>query len=104
MVGTVVNAVTDRGLTVAQTEKVVVSQTLNLFPSASASSEQVGPSKSRYRFSLPIPSYVQGGTEELPPSFIAYHPRYSSQVKYVIKVDMHKKGLRIHERYVLLIG
>ncbi|KAI9466009.1 hypothetical protein BJY52DRAFT_1163178 [Lactarius psammicola] len=48
-------------------------------------------------FSIPFPSFVKGGTSPLPPSFAAWSPAFSAEIRYCVKVDIFRKGLRRHE-------
>ncbi|KZT41989.1 hypothetical protein SISSUDRAFT_140431 [Sistotremastrum suecicum HHB10207 ss-3] len=99
LVGVQTNCLTDRGLAIGQTQREVANVSQNLF---TATRDTESPSQQpRFEFSIPIPQYIQGGMEPLPPSFFAFHPRLTSEIKYVIKVDVSKKGLRRHSRFVL---
>jgi hypothetical protein len=53
-------------------------------------------------FAIPFPSDVTGGTSPLPPSCAWWSPAFSAEVEYCVRVDVHRKGLRRHEMYVLL--
>ncbi|KAH9060059.1 hypothetical protein EDB87DRAFT_1618339 [Lactarius vividus] len=48
-------------------------------------------------FSIPFPSFVKGGTSPLPPSYSAWSPAFSAEIRYCVKVDIFRKGLRRHE-------
>lgn len=48
-------------------------------------------------FSIPFPSFVNGGTSPLPPSYAAWSPAFSAEIRYCVKVDIFRKGLRRHE-------
>jgi len=91
--GILINSLTERGLAMGQIERELVSTTENLYTETSTTDSS---GSHRFGFSIPIPQFVQGSTEPLPPSFAAYHPRVTSQVKYVIKVDVTRRGLRRH--------
>jgi hypothetical protein len=56
----------------------------------------------KHTFCFPFPAEINicGSTSELPPSYSAFLPGASSEVTYVLKVDMVRKGLRMHERKV----
>lgn len=55
------------------------------------------PTETCFPFSIPFPSYVNGGTSTLPPSYASWAPTFSSEVEYCFRVDVHRKGLRRHE-------
>ncbi|KAH9998132.1 hypothetical protein BJV74DRAFT_768046 [Russula compacta] len=61
------------------------------------------PTEKCFPFSIPFPSYVNGGTSPLPPSYASLAPTFSSEVEYCLRVDVHRKGLRRHELRVLPI-
>jgi len=48
-------------------------------------------------FSIPFPSFVNGGTSPLPPSYAAWSPAFSTDIRYCVRVDIFRKGLRRHE-------
>lgn len=48
-------------------------------------------------FSIPFPSFVKGGASPLPPSCAAWSSTCSAEVRYCVKVDIFRKGLRRHE-------
>ena len=47
----------------------------------------------QYRFSIPFPTYIDGQSEELPPSHSAIHPGVASEIRYSLQVDVMRKGL-----------
>ena len=59
------------------------------------------PTEEPLPFSIPFPSYVVGGTSPLPPSCAWWSSAFSTEVEYCLRVDVHRKGLRRHELYVL---
>lgn len=59
------------------------------------------PTEESFPFSIPFPSYVNGGASSLPPSYASWSPGFLSEVEYCVRVDIHRKGLRRHELYVL---
>lgn len=55
----------------------------------------------QYPFTFPLPSYVTGGMEILPPTSSVIHLGMTVNVMYTIKVEMIRNGkLRANERYV----
>ncbi len=52
-------------------------------------------------FVIPFPSHVAGGTSPLPPSCAWWSSTFTTEVEYCVRVDVHRKGLRRHELYVL---
>ena len=55
------------------------------------------PTEESFPFSIPFPSFVNGGTAPLPPSYGTWLPTFSSEVEYCVQVDVSRKGLRRHE-------
>ena len=87
---------TDRGLVAGQLKHLLLSKTVSLYSHTSANNVPWG---EKILFSLPIPHEVSqdGAITALPPSFAAYRPGVSSEVNYVVKFDMVRKGFRRHE-------
>ncbi|KAI0295527.1 hypothetical protein BC826DRAFT_1134661, partial [Russula brevipes] len=54
------------------------------------------PTEESFPFSIPFPSYVNGSTSSLPPSYASWSPGFLSEVEYCVRVDIHRKGLRRH--------
>ncbi len=54
-----------------------------------------------FPFVIPFPSHVGGGTSPLPPTCAWWSSTFSTEVEYCVRVDVHRKGLRRHELYVL---
>ncbi|KAH9079218.1 hypothetical protein EDB83DRAFT_2341445 [Lactarius deliciosus] len=44
-----------------------------------------------------LPFLHPGGTSPLPPSYSAWSPAFSAEIRYCVKVDIFRKGLRRHE-------
>ncbi|KAF8275227.1 hypothetical protein EI94DRAFT_1560422 [Lactarius quietus] len=55
------------------------------------------PTEAWLPFSIPVPSFVKGGTSPLPPSYTAWSPGFSAEIRYCVKIDIFRKGLRRHE-------
>jgi len=58
---------------------------------------EFSPTEEWFPFSIPFPSSVKGGTSPLPPSSAAWSPAFSAEIRYCVKVDVFRKGLRRHE-------
>jgi len=58
---------------------------------------EISPTEEWFPFSIPFPSFVKGGTSPLPPSSAAWSPAFSAEIRYCVKVDIFRKGLRRHE-------
>ena len=51
-----------------------------------------------FTFSLPFPTYIDGRTTPLPPSYTAIHPGATTEMSYYLQVDIARKGFfRRHE-------
>jgi Arrestin (or S-antigen), N-terminal domain len=95
--GQVTTGVSERGFLSDQTRTVVLRASQTLFDSSSG--EQVPKDGARYAFSFALPSYVDGGSDPLPPSFSTVRMGLAAEVTYFIKVDLIRKGkFRQNER------
>ncbi|TFY77411.1 hypothetical protein EWM64_g6602 [Hericium alpestre] len=86
---------TVRGMIADMNEQIIVNDTVDLPPPASSEcgcyqTEQL------YSFSLPFPTLVKGSASPLPPSFSAWSPGVSTEITYVVKIDVYRKGFRPH--------
>ncbi|KZT26501.1 hypothetical protein NEOLEDRAFT_1240965 [Neolentinus lepideus HHB14362 ss-1] len=48
-------------------------------------------------FSIPIPTYINGGTSPLPPTARLLHPGVSCEIAYSLNVRVSRKGFRFHK-------
>lgn len=64
--------------------------------------DEYTPTEECLPFVIPFPSHVAGGTSPLPPSCTWWSSIFTTEVEYCVRVDIHRKGLRRHELYVLL--
>ena len=95
--GEVTTGLTERGFLTDQTRTIVLRTSQTLFDDSSG--EQFPINGEHYTFSLPLPSYVAGGTDPLPPTFSVMSTGLAADVTYFIKVEMIRKGkLRQNER------
>ena len=99
LLGRVKVTLSDRGLISEQVHR-------NLLKSATVLScpprDVFTPTEECLPFVIPFPSHVAGGTSPLPPSYVSWSPTFTTEVEYCVRVDVHRKGLRRHELYVLL--
>ncbi|CAE6468807.1 unnamed protein product, partial [Rhizoctonia solani] len=54
-------------------------------------------------FSISLPATCDKSTKPLPPSFVCYLPGVSAEVRYRIRIDMSRSGLRRRENLVIPI-
>ena len=99
LLGRVKVTLSDRGLISEQVHR-------NLLKSATVLScpprDVFTPTEECLPFVIPFPSHVAGSTSPLPPSCAWWSPTFTTEVEYCVRVDVHRKGLRRHELYVLL--
>ncbi|KAH9030679.1 hypothetical protein EDB85DRAFT_1962607 [Lactarius pseudohatsudake] len=94
LLGRVEVTTSDRGMLSSVIDHNIVSSNVVLsFPPRGESS----PTEEWLPFSVPFPSFVKGGTSPLPPSYSAWSPAFSAEIRYCVKVDVFRKGLRRHE-------
>ncbi|CAG8624672.1 13295_t:CDS:2, partial [Acaulospora colombiana] len=92
-------SVMERGMAVYNSTKTLLLKTQVLWTrpeSATCSPE----APSTFPFSFPLPTYIQGSDIRLPHSYATIHPGLNGDVTYQVRVDLYRKGLRRHERYV----
>ena len=77
-------------------KSVIVKQKLVLF---SAAPGQHATLKGEYPFAVRFPRYIEGEHDSLPPSYTVYQPGISTEISYLFRVDIVRKGLRRHEKY-----
>ena len=64
-----------------------------------------GPSatlKGDYPFAIQFPATIDGRTDPLPPSYTVYQPGITTEIAYTFRVDIVRKGLRRHEKFVAI--
>lgn len=95
------------GSVAAASDDVIVSQSTKLFEAASSDSSGGDGSKpsatlsgESFDFSLSFPTYVANGRDPLPPSQALSQQGVYCTIEYAVRVDIVRKGLRRHERYV----
>ena len=58
--------------------------------------------KGDFPFAIQFPQYVDGQHDQLPPSYTVYQPGISTEISYLFRVDIVRKGLRRHEKYAAM--
>ena len=77
-------------------KSVIVKQKLVLF---SAAPGQHATLKGEYPFAVQFPRSIEGEHDSLPPSYTVYQPGISTEISYLFRVDIVRKGLRRHAKY-----
>ncbi|CAE6426152.1 unnamed protein product [Rhizoctonia solani] len=90
---------TERGVPGGHTEIVLFQRSIQLYTNSPNSS---GVALS-YPFSIKFPTSCDEGTNPLPPSFVYSFPGVSAEVRYRVRVDMSRSGLRRRESLVVPI-
>ncbi|KAI0747969.1 hypothetical protein C8Q80DRAFT_1103392, partial [Daedaleopsis nitida] len=54
--------------------------------------------KGDFPFAVQFPQYIDGQLDHLPPSYTVYQPGISTEISYLFRVDIVRKGLRRHEK------
>jgi len=95
--GEIGTGVSERGFLVQQSKTTILTLSETLFE---ASEDTKFPQEgAQYPFSFPLPTYVTGGREALPPSSALTHAGMAGNVTYYVWVEMIRKGkLRSNER------
>jgi hypothetical protein len=100
LLGRVKVTLSDRGLISEQVNRNLLTSAIVL---SCPPRDVYTPTEECLPFVIPFPSHVAGGTSPLPPSCAwLSSTTFSTEVEYSIRVDVHRKGLRRHELYVLL--
>ena len=100
--GEITTGVSERGFLVEQTKKKILHMSQILFQVSPG--EEFPAGGAQYRFSFPLPTYVTGGREHLPPTCSLTHAGMAGNVTYSVRVEMLRKGkLRANERFVISI-
>jgi len=103
LVGSVKNALIEsNGTIVSQSKRRLLDISRPLFDSKHDLPEQLAsssqkPGRKRIPFSIPFPAYAEDGKTPLPPSFDVAHTSTTSRVRYAIRVEVKKKGLRFND-------
>ncbi|KIO21715.1 hypothetical protein M407DRAFT_28708 [Tulasnella calospora MUT 4182] len=97
--GMVTTTVIDRGYPISSDSKCILSHRQTLYYSASAT---VSPEQERgtvaskgrlFPFSYHIPTTIDGSTAPLPPSFYRMYATMEGSVRYVMRIELHKRGI-----------
>ncbi|KAG8694438.1 hypothetical protein FRC11_002198, partial [Ceratobasidium sp. 423] len=91
--GTVKSSFMERGAVAGQKVSILFQRTAALYTNNPRSSE-VGLC---YPFSISLPTICDKDTNPLPPSFVCYLPEISAEVRYRLRIDMSRSGLRRRE-------
>ncbi|KAH7338377.1 hypothetical protein B0J17DRAFT_706724 [Rhizoctonia solani] len=89
---------TERGVPGGHTEAALFQRSITLYNNSSSSSEALS-----YPFSIKFPTSCDESTNPLPPSFVHSFPGVSAEVRYRVRVDMSRSGLRRRESLVVPI-
>ncbi|KAJ1306559.1 hypothetical protein OPQ81_007560 [Rhizoctonia solani] len=89
----------ERGVLAGHIESVLFQRSVTLYVNESRTSEAA----LYYPFSINLPATCDKGTNALPPSFVCYLPGVSAEIRYRIRVDMSRSGLRRRESLVVPI-
>ncbi|KAI0060879.1 hypothetical protein BV25DRAFT_1827440 [Artomyces pyxidatus] len=84
-----------RGMITDVLERPLVSSQVTLFTSCPSSG--YCPTDHTFTFTIPFPSFVNGETSPLPPSYMTWSPGLSCEILYSLRIDVSRKGLRRHE-------
>ncbi|CAE7179209.1 unnamed protein product [Rhizoctonia solani] len=91
----------ERGVLAGHIESTIFQRTVTLYTNGPRSSEsQVA---LQYPFSIILPTTCDKDTNPLPPSFVCYLPGVSAEIRYRIRIDMSRSGLRRRESLVVPI-
>ena len=93
------------GSLAAASDRVVLSVEGKLFEADSSGRDSTKPSATlhggeSFGFSFYFPTYIANGRDPLPPSQSLSQQGAYCTVNYAVRVDVIRKGLRRHERYV----
>jgi hypothetical protein len=84
----------ERGVLAGHIESTLFQRTVTVYTNHPSPSN---PSSS-YPFSITLPATCDKSPSPLPPSFVSYLPGVSAEIRYRIRVDMSRSGLRRRER------
>ncbi|KDQ20141.1 hypothetical protein BOTBODRAFT_41364 [Botryobasidium botryosum FD-172 SS1] len=91
--GEVLTTINERGLPVAHTRLAFLSLSKTIYNARDSSASSGSP----IPFSFVLPMSTQQGTSRLPPSCSLFLPGASAEVRYRVKVEMVRKGLRFNQ-------
>ncbi|KAG9091000.1 hypothetical protein FRC06_000785 [Ceratobasidium sp. 370] len=83
----------ERGVLAGHVENTLFQRSVTLYTNDSSSST----STTSYPFSMTLPTTGDDNENPLPPSFVQFLPGVSAEIRYRIRVDMSRSGLRRRE-------
>ncbi|KDN49646.1 hypothetical protein RSAG8_01711, partial [Rhizoctonia solani AG-8 WAC10335] len=89
----------ERGVLAGHIESTIFQRTLTLYTNSPGSSEVA----LQYPFSINLPITCDKDANPLPPSFVCYLPGVSAEIRYRIRIDMSRSGLRRRESLIVPI-
>ncbi|KAG8731385.1 hypothetical protein FRC11_004321, partial [Ceratobasidium sp. 423] len=96
---TVKSSFMERGVLAGHIESILFQRAVTLFMNNPRSSEVA----LHYPFSINLPTTCDKDANPLPPSFVCYLPGVSAEIRYRIRIDMSRSGLRRRETLVVPI-
>ncbi|KAG8702679.1 hypothetical protein FRC08_003299 [Ceratobasidium sp. 394] len=84
----------ERGVLAGHIESTLFQRSVTLYTNGAGSSTAT----TSYPFSIIFPTTGDGSENLLPPSFVQFLPGVSAEIRYRIRVDMSRSGLRRRER------
>ncbi|TFK54809.1 hypothetical protein OE88DRAFT_1623460 [Heliocybe sulcata] len=90
--GKIKTSTIERGVTASAFSICLLSKETILWSSASCTGSPLGRDLA---FSIPIPTYIDGGTSPLPPTARFSHPGVSCEIIYSLKIRVSRKGFRL---------
>ncbi|KAG8750090.1 hypothetical protein FRC12_013078, partial [Ceratobasidium sp. 428] len=82
----------ERGVLAGHIENILLQRLVTLYTSNSDS-----PTSTSYPFSITFPATGDNDENPLPPSFVQFLPGVSAEIRYRIRIDMSRSGLRRRE-------
>ncbi|CAE6443007.1 unnamed protein product [Rhizoctonia solani] len=89
----------ERGVLAGHIESTIFQRAVTLYTNSPRSAEAT----LHYPFSISLPTTCDKGMNPLPPSFVCYLPGVSAEVRYRIRIDMSRSGLRRRESLIVPI-
>lgn len=93
--GKVMLGVSDRGFAIFADSRIVLFHDVILWSSSGSEPRPMEPRT--FYVTFPLPTYSRGRGTPLPPTMSQSFPSLEVQVRYGVKIDMVRKGLRRHE-------
>ncbi|KAG8746103.1 hypothetical protein FRC10_006206 [Ceratobasidium sp. 414] len=87
----------ERGVLAGHIESTLFQRAVTLYTNHPSSSTAT----TSYPFSISFPTTGDDNENPLPPSFVQFLPGVSAEIRYRIRVDMSRSGLRRRERWVV---